>query len=189
MHILLLCLLAQSKTIVKRSFQKRNKIFTEAEKSEFSWRIKKYLIINRKQFAGQFKKSGNKGLFNSGAFRRTFIYIMKLAIIAIVVLALPLRRWQWSDGLLKKYCQRCGSWTENQYELQWNLCRQQKIRACKNADKIAFIQEGERIEFGTHEELMQIPNGFYKNLYQLQFKVQEEQQKEQKEEEKAADLA
>ena len=30
------------------------------------------------------------------------------------------------------------------------------------------------IEFGTHEELMQIPDGFYKNLYQLQFKTQEE---------------
>lgn len=60
-----------------------------------------------------------------------------------------------------------------------------RLSTIKNADKIAFIQEGELIEFGTHEELMQIPNGFYKNLYQLQFKVQEEQ----KEEEKISELA
>lgn len=53
-----------------------------------------------------------------------------------------------------------------------------RLSTIKNADKIAFIQEGELIEFGTHEELMQIPNGFYKNLYQLQFKVQEEEKQE-----------
>lgn len=58
-----------------------------------------------------------------------------------------------------------------------------RLSTIKNADKIAFIQEGELIEFGTHEELMQIPNGFYKNLYQLQFKVQEEEKQE-----KAAEL-
>ena len=49
-----------------------------------------------------------------------------------------------------------------------------RLSTIKNADKIAFIQEGEMIEFGTHEELMEIPDGFYKNLYQLQFKPQEE---------------
>lgn len=62
-----------------------------------------------------------------------------------------------------------------------------RLSTIKNADKIAFIQEGELIEFGTHEELMQIPNGFYKNLYQLQFKVQEDE-KAKEEQEKTAEL-
>lgn len=45
-----------------------------------------------------------------------------------------------------------------------------RLSTIKNVDKIAFIQEGKLVEFGTHEELMQIPNGFYKNLYELQFR-------------------
>lgn len=45
-----------------------------------------------------------------------------------------------------------------------------RLSTIKNVDKIAFIQEGQLVEFGTHEELIQIPNGFYKNLYELQFR-------------------
>lgn len=45
-----------------------------------------------------------------------------------------------------------------------------RLSTIKNVDKIAFIQEGQLVEFGTHEELIQIPNGFYKNLYDLQFR-------------------
>lgn len=45
-----------------------------------------------------------------------------------------------------------------------------RLSTIKNADKIAFIQEGELAEFGTHEELMQIPNGLYRQLYDLQFR-------------------
>lgn len=46
-----------------------------------------------------------------------------------------------------------------------------RLSTIKNVDKIAFIQEGQLVEFGTHEELIQIPNGFYKNLYDLQFRT------------------
>lgn len=63
-----------------------------------------------------------------------------------------------------------------------------RLSTIKNADKIAFIQEGELLEFGTHEELMQIPNGFYKNLYQLQFKVQEEETLEEEKQKKVPEL-
>lgn len=45
-----------------------------------------------------------------------------------------------------------------------------RLSTIKNVDKIAFIQEGRLVEFGTHDELMQIPNGYYKTLYELQFK-------------------
>lgn len=68
---------------------------------------------------------------------------------------------------------------ENLMENKTVIIIAHRLSTIKNADKIAFIQEGELIEFGTHEELMQIPDGFYKNLYQLQFKTQEEEQKEE----------
>lgn len=45
-----------------------------------------------------------------------------------------------------------------------------RLSTIKNADKIAFIQEGEQAEFGTHEELMQIQNGLYKQFYESQFR-------------------
>ncbi len=45
-----------------------------------------------------------------------------------------------------------------------------RLSTIKNVDKIAFIQEGNLAEFGTHSELMKIKNGHYKTLYNLQFK-------------------
>ena len=38
---------------------------------------------------------------------------------------------------------------------------------------IAVINEGELVELGTHDELMNIENGQYKALYEMQFKKQE----------------
>lgn len=45
-----------------------------------------------------------------------------------------------------------------------------RLSTIKNVDKIAFIQEGCLVEFGSHDELMLIPNGYYKSLYELQFR-------------------
>lgn len=45
-----------------------------------------------------------------------------------------------------------------------------RLSTIKHVNKIAFIQEGRLIEFGTHDELMNIKNGHYKTLYNLQFK-------------------
>ncbi len=47
-----------------------------------------------------------------------------------------------------------------------------RLSTIKNADKIAVINEGELVELGTHEELMQIEEGQYKKLYDMQFKKQ-----------------
>ena len=48
-----------------------------------------------------------------------------------------------------------------------------RLSTIKNADRIAVINEGELVELGNHEELMSIPNGQYKALYEMQFKKQE----------------
>lgn len=48
-----------------------------------------------------------------------------------------------------------------------------RLSTINNADRIAVINEGELVELGTHEELMQIHEGYYKHLYEMQFKNQE----------------
>ena len=48
-----------------------------------------------------------------------------------------------------------------------------RLSTIKNANKIAVINEGELVELGNHDELMQIENGQYKALYEMQFKRQE----------------
>lgn len=53
-----------------------------------------------------------------------------------------------------------------------------RLSTIKNAHHIAFIQEGQLAEFGTHEELMQKENGLYKHLYQIQFQKNEQEKRE-----------
>ena len=48
-----------------------------------------------------------------------------------------------------------------------------RLSTIKNADRIAVINEGELIELGNHDELMNIEHGQYKALYEMQFKKQE----------------
>ena len=46
-----------------------------------------------------------------------------------------------------------------------------RLSTVKNANRIAVINEGHLAELGTHEELMAIPNGQYRTLYNMQFKT------------------
>ncbi len=48
-----------------------------------------------------------------------------------------------------------------------------RLSTIQNADRIAVINEGKLVELGNHEELMQIENGEYKKLYEMQFKKSE----------------
>ncbi len=48
-----------------------------------------------------------------------------------------------------------------------------RLSTIQNANKIVVINQGEIIEEGTHEQLLQIENGAYKALYDMQFKKQE----------------
>lgn len=47
-----------------------------------------------------------------------------------------------------------------------------RLSTIQNADRIAVINEGCLAELGTHEELINIPNGQYQTLYNMQFKKQ-----------------
>ncbi|HHA5826114.1 TPA: hypothetical protein ACONP6_002774 [Staphylococcus aureus] len=45
-----------------------------------------------------------------------------------------------------------------------------KLSTIKNADNIYVLNEGQIAENGTHDELIHL-NGIYKNLWQLQMKI------------------
>ncbi len=48
-----------------------------------------------------------------------------------------------------------------------------RLSTIQNANRIAVINEGKLVELGTHDELMQIENGQYMRLYNMQFRKQD----------------
>ena len=85
---------------------------------------------------------------------------------------------------LKKYVKRAIKYSKSEEIVQKaidNLMQDKtvfviahRLSTIRNADKIVVINQGEIAEQGTHEELLQIENGAYKTLYDMQFKKQEE---------------
>lgn len=47
-----------------------------------------------------------------------------------------------------------------------------RLSTIQNANRIAIINQGYLTELGTHEELLKIPNGDYKKLYNMQFNLE-----------------
>jgi subfamily B ATP-binding cassette protein MsbA len=48
-----------------------------------------------------------------------------------------------------------------------------RLATIKKADKIIVMDKGLIVEMGTHKELLKREDGFYRNLYEVQF-MQEE---------------
>ncbi len=48
-----------------------------------------------------------------------------------------------------------------------------RLATIKKADTILVMDQGKIVEQGTHQELMKIPYGFYKNLYEQQFSTKD----------------
>ncbi|MEM7086604.1 MAG: ABC transporter ATP-binding protein [Bacteroidota bacterium] len=48
-----------------------------------------------------------------------------------------------------------------------------RLATIKKADQILVMEAGKIVEKGTHQELLQKENGFYKNLYEVQFMAEE----------------
>ena len=44
-----------------------------------------------------------------------------------------------------------------------------RLSTIRKADRIIVMNKGNIVEEGTHEQLLEIPNGYYKNLYNMQF--------------------
>lgn len=49
-----------------------------------------------------------------------------------------------------------------------------RLATVKKADKILVMDAGQIVEMGTHQELLKKENGYYKNLYEVQFMQEEE---------------
>ena len=48
-----------------------------------------------------------------------------------------------------------------------------RLATIKKADKIIVMDAGSIVEQGTHEQLLKKENGYYKNLYEVQFLSEE----------------
>ncbi|HSI69461.1 MAG TPA: ABC transporter ATP-binding protein [Gillisia sp.] len=48
-----------------------------------------------------------------------------------------------------------------------------RLATIKKADRILVMDAGQIVEMGTHQELLKVQNGYYKNLYEVQFMAEE----------------
>ncbi|MDO5609037.1 MAG: ABC transporter ATP-binding protein [Capnocytophaga sp.] len=49
-----------------------------------------------------------------------------------------------------------------------------RLTTVKKADRIIVLDKGNIVEMGSHDSLLQIENGYYRNLYEIQFKKEQE---------------
>lgn len=63
--------------------------------------------------------------------------------------------------------------TENITKDRTSIVIAHRLATIKKADKIFVMDAGKIVEAGTHKELLKIQNGFYRNLYEVQFMAEE----------------
>ena len=59
--------------------------------------------------------------------------------------------------------------TDKMTEGRTSIIIAHRLTTVKKADKIIVLDKGRIVETGTHEELLQIENGYYRNMYEVQF--------------------
>ena len=59
--------------------------------------------------------------------------------------------------------------TDKMTEGRTSIIIAHRLTTVKKADKIIVLDKGKIVEIGNHEELLQIENGYYRNLYEVQF--------------------
>jgi subfamily B ATP-binding cassette protein MsbA len=63
--------------------------------------------------------------------------------------------------------------TEKITEGRTSIVIAHRLATIKKADKIVVMDAGKIVETGTHKELLQKENGYYRNLYEVQFMAEE----------------
>ena len=59
--------------------------------------------------------------------------------------------------------------TDKMTEGRTSIIIAHRLTTVKKADKIIVLDKGNIVEIGTHNELLQIENGYYRILYEVQF--------------------
>ena len=75
------------------------------------------------------------------------------------------------DSYSEKLIQKA---TERITEGRTSIVIAHRLATIKKADKIIVMDSGRIVESGTHKELLQKENGYYRNLYEVQFLAEEE---------------
>ena len=76
------------------------------------------------------------------------------------------RAWAKNDTHAEKLIQKA---TKEITKGKTSLIIAHRLATIKRANSIIVLDKGRIVETGTHSELLKIPGGIYKNLYEVQF--------------------